>query len=595
MSLPITRKSKSGPAALNLAEVRRDFPILRQKFHGKDLVYLDNGATTQKPQQVIKATARYYETQNANIHRGNYALSLESTSAYEKARAAIAHFIHAADSAECLFTRGTTESINLVAASLGRILLQPGDEIIISAMEHHSNIVPWQMACEYFGAKLRVIPVNDAGELLLDKYAKLLSPRTKIVAVTHLSNVLGTINDIAPIVKQAHAAGAVVLVDGAQWVAHHPLDVQALDADFYAFSSHKLYGPTGIGVLYGKRRWLEQMPPYQGGGDMIDHVTFEKTTYAGLPNKFEAGTPNIAGAIGLHAALDYLLNIGLEKIAQHEEALLRYAQNRLAEVPGLRMIGTAKHKSGIISFVLENPAVNALDIGTRLDLDGIAVRTGHHCCEPLMGRLGVERTVRASLGIYSSAAEIDALADALLALRRERAGSASGAAAPAGSLPMDEVPYPPASAESPQAAAEHLLEEFSYLDDWNDRYQYIIDLGNQLPPLPSSERTDFNRVHGCQSTVFLSARKRPKTPDTLDFLANSDADIVNGLIAILQRLFAGQKASQILAFDTNLFLTKLGLDKNLALTRRNGLASMIGRILSLAQAVEKSCAACAKC
>lgn len=601
-------KTAIEPSLLNAADIRRDFPIFSQPVRGKQLVYLDSGATTQKPHQVIESTTHFYETQNANIHRGNYYLSLEATAAYEKARQTIARFINASEPAECLFTRSTTESINLVAASLGRILLKPGDEVVISTMEHHSNIVPWQMACEYFGAHLRVVGINDQGELLLDEYERILNARTKIVAITHLSNVLGTINDIPTIVKMAHRMGAAVVVDGAQWIAHHPTDVQALDADFYAFSGHKLYGPTGIGVLYGKRSWLERMPPYQGGGDMIEHVTFQKTTYAELPNKFEAGTPNIAGAIGLGAAIDYVSAIGLDKIAQHESALLRYAEKRLAEVPGLRILGTAKNKSGIVSFILANPPVNALDIGTRLDLDGIAVRTGHHCCEPLMGRFGIERTVRASLGIYNTAADIDALVDSLLALRKENVArhahaSVSMPQPPAadptanGSLPLvaDAIPYPPAAAESPEASAEELIEEFSFLDDWNDRYEYIIDLGKKLPPLPPSERTDYNRVRGCQSTVFLSARKRSGTPDILDFLANSDADIVNGLIAILERLFSGQKAGQILAFDIGAFLKKIGLDEKLALSRRNGLASMVARVQSLAGAIEKSCIPCAKC
>jgi cysteine desulfurase/selenocysteine lyase len=603
-----TIKSHAKPAAepnsLNAANIRRDFPIFSQPVHGKELVYLDSGATTQKPHQVIEATTHFYETQNANIHRGNYYLSLEATAAYEKARTTVARFINAREPAECLFTRSTTESINLVAASLGRLLLKPGDEVVVSTMEHHSNIVPWQMACEYFGAHLQVIGVNDAGELRLDEYEKILGPRTKIVAITHLSNVLGTINDIPTIVKLAHAVGAAVLVDGAQWVGHHPTDIQALDADFYAFSGHKLYGPTGIGVLYGKRSWAERMPPYQGGGDMIEHVTFQKTTYAGIPNKFEAGTPNIAGAVGLGAAIEYLSALGFDKIAQHEEALLHYAERRLAEVAGLRMLGNAKNKSGIISFVLENPAVNALDVGTRLDLDGIAVRTGHHCCEPLMGRLGVDRTVRMSLGIYNTAADIDALVESLLMLRKERGrqgdtASHATTAVPSGNgsipLAVDEVVYPPASADSPNAAADELIDEFSFLDDWNDRYEYIIDLGKKLPPFPEGERTDYNRVRGCQSTVFLSARKRPGTADTLDFLAHSDADIVNGLIAILQRLFSGQKASQVLAFNIGAFLKKIGLDEKLALSRRNGLASMIARIQSLAGAIEKSCVPCAKC
>ncbi|MFT3879772.1 MAG: cysteine desulfurase [Gemmatales bacterium] len=390
-----------------MLDARRDFPIFEQSIRGKELVYLDSGATTQKPRLVLEAMDRYYEQQNANIHRGNYLLSMEATAAYEQAREKVARFLNVKDAREIIFTRGTTESINLVAASLSRLQLKRGDEIIISTLEHHSNIVPWQLVCEQYGATLKVIPINDAGELLMEEYQKLLSPKTKIVAVTHLSNALGTINDIAAITKMAHAVGAVVLVDGAQWVAHHVTDLSGLDVDFYAFSGHKLYGPTGIGVLYGKRALLEKMPPYQGGGDMIKRVTFEKTTYADLPNKFEAGTPNIAGAIGLGAAIDYVNHLGLAKIVQQEETLLRYLERRLQEVPGLRIIGNSPHKSGAVSFLLEDPVVAPYDVGLRLDLDGIAVRTGHHCCQPLMDRLGIGATIRATLGVYNRAGDVD--------------------------------------------------------------------------------------------------------------------------------------------------------------------------------------------
>lgn len=590
MSASLKSKRDTTAAPPGLLNVRGDFPIFEQPMRGRPLVYLDSGATTQKPQVVIDAISNYYAKHHANIHRGNYELSLEATSLYEQAREKVARFLNARESSEIIFTRGTTDSINLVASSLGRLLLKPGDEIIVSTLEHHSNIVPWQLACEQSGAVLKVIPVNDAGELLLDEYKKLLSPRTRIVAVTHLSNALGSVIDVAAITKLAHDAGAAVLVDGAQWVAHHPTDVQALDVDFYAFSGHKLYGPTGIGVLYGKRTWLEKMPPYQGGGDMIKQVTFAKTTYADLPNKFEAGTPHIAGAVGLDAAIDYLQSLGLEKVARHEAVLLKYLEQRLREVPGLRIIGQAKEKSSCISFVLENPYQAAYDVGLRLDVDGIAVRTGHHCCMPLMDRLGINATIRASLGVYNTSHDIDVLVESLKTLRQERSSQ------PAISLPMgNDFTFPEASATSPEAAAEQLIDEFSFLDDWADRYQYIIDLGNKLPAFPESERIEANRVHGCQSTVYLSARKRPGTMDTLDFIAESDADIVKGLIAILQRLFAGQKASAILAFDIDDFLEKLGLDKHLALTRRNGLASMIKRIKSLAQAIESACVGCVKC
>lgn len=590
MSVSLKSKRDTIAAPPGLLNVRGDFPIFEQPMRGRPLVYLDSGASTQKPQVVIDAVSDYYAKHHANIHRGNYELSLEATALYEQAREKVARFLNAKEASEIIFTRGTTESINLVASSLGRLLLKPGDEIIVSMLEHHSNIVPWQLACEHYGAVLKVIPINDAGELLLDEYKKLLSPRTRIVAVTHLSNALGSVIDVAHITKLAHETGAVVLVDGAQWVAHHPTDVQSLDVDFYAFSGHKLYGPTGIGVLYGKRSWLDKMPPYQGGGDMIRQVTFAKTTYADLPNKFEAGTPHIAGAVGLGVAIDYLQSLGLEKVARHETVLLKYLQQRLHEVPGLRVIGHAKHQSGCVSFVLENPYQAAYDVGLRLDVDGIAVRTGHHCCMPLMDRLGINATIRASLGIYNTTHDVDVLVESLKTLRLERQNQ------PAAELPVtDQFTFPEAAASSPEAAAEQLMDEFSVLDDWADRYQFIIDLGNKLPAFPASERIEANRVHGCQSTVYLSARKRPGTVDTLDFIAESDADIVKGLIAILQRLFAGQKASAILAFEVDGFLEKLGLDKHLALTRRNGLASMIQRIKALAQAIESACAGCVRC
>lgn len=584
-------RSRETKTASSVLDVRKDFPIFDRPTRGKELIYLDSGATTQKPRAVIDAVSQFYEQTNANIHRGNYQLSLDATHAYEQARQKVAAFLHVTDTSEIIFTRGTTESINLVASSLGRLLLKQGDEILVSAMEHHSNIVPWQLACEHYGAVLKVIPINDAGELLLDEYRKMLNPRTRIVAVTHLSNALGTINDIKTITQLAHDAGAVVLVDGAQWVAHHPTDLSALEVDFYAFSGHKLYGPTGIGVLYGKRAWLEKMPPYQGGGDMIKQVSFARTTYAELPSKFEAGTPDISGAVGLGAAIDYLNSLGMAKIVQQEDVLLKYLERRLQEVPGLSIIGTAARKSGAVSFVLDQPVMVPYDVGVRLDLDGIAVRTGHHCCQPLMDRLGLSATIRASLGVYNPASDIDALVESLLRLRQIQLPMRVSASTAIDSEPV----YPEAFAESPEAAAEQLVDEFSFLDDWNDRYQYIIDLGNKLPAFPQSERIEVNRVHGCQSTVYLSARKRPRTVNTLDFLADSDADIVRGLIAILQRLFTGQATSSILAFDVDALLEKLGLDKNLALTRRNGMASMIQRIKSMAQAIESSCVGCAKC
>jgi cysteine desulfurase/selenocysteine lyase len=393
--------------AFDVEKLREDFPVLKQQIHGKPLVYMDSAATAQKPYAVIEAIRRFYEVDCANIHRGVHELSQRSTAAYEQTRTRAREFLNAASDAEIVFVRGTTEAVNLVASSWGHRNVKPGDEIVISAMEHHSNIVPWQMLCEARDARLRVIPMNDRGALILEEYEKLLNPRTRMVAVAHISNALGTVNPVAEMIAMAHRAGALALIDGAQAAPHLAVDVRALDADFYAFSGHKVLGPTGIGILYGKQALLEDMPPYQGGGDMIRTVTFEKTTYADLPYKFEAGTPNIAGGIGLGAALEYIGRIGIERIAAWEHELLRYGTEQLERIPGLRIIGTARRKAAVLSFVIDG--IHPHDIGTVLDLDGIAVRTGHHCAQPVMDRFHVPATTRASLAFYNTIAEIDKL------------------------------------------------------------------------------------------------------------------------------------------------------------------------------------------
>ena len=399
----------------DVQRVRRDFPILGQKIHGKPLVYLDNAATTQKPQQVLDAIVHYYSADNANVHRGVHQLSERATEAYERARAITQRFLNAARPEEIIFVRGTTDAINLVAQTYGRHHVVAGDEIIITAMEHHSNIVPWQILCEEKGARLRVVPINDRGELLLEEYEKLLGRKTRLVAVGHVSNALGTINPIRRIVELAHQRGVPVLVDGAQAAPRLKVDVQELDADFYAFSGHKIYGPTGIGVLYGKASLLNAMPPYQGGGDMISSVSFEKTLYNKLPHKFEAGTPNMAGAIGLGAALEYVSALGIENITAHEHDVLDYATKKVSALPGVRLIGTAREKTGVLSFVLES--VHPHDIGTILDQEGIAIRTGHHCAQPVMLRFGVPATARASFGLYNTREEVDALVRGLNKVR----------------------------------------------------------------------------------------------------------------------------------------------------------------------------------
>jgi cysteine desulfurase/selenocysteine lyase len=392
---------------LDIARIRADFPILRQQVHDKPLVYLDNAATTQKPQAVIDRLARYYSGENANIHRGVHTLSVAATDAYDAARERVQRFVNAADTREIVFVRGTTEAINLVAATYGRAQIGADDEVVISEMEHHSNIVPWQMLCEEKGARLRVIPITDAGELDLDEYVRLLGPRTKLVAVTHVSNALGTINPVEQIVRLAHDRGIPVLIDGAQAVAHMTVDVQAIGCDFYAFSGHKLFGPTGIGVLYGRASLLDAMPPYQGGGDMIRSVTFERTLYADTPQKFEAGTPNIAGVVGLDAAIAYLTGLDLDRVAAYEHELLAYGTDALSSIDGLRLTGTARRKAAILAFVIDG--IHPHDLGTILDRDGIAIRAGHHCCQPLMARLGVAATARASLAFYNTRDDIDAL------------------------------------------------------------------------------------------------------------------------------------------------------------------------------------------
>ena len=395
----------------DVEKVREDFPVLKQTIHAKPLVYLDSAATAQKPFVVIDAIRKFHEVDCANIHRGVHELSQRSTAAYEETRGKAKRFLNARSRSEVIFVRGTTEGINLVASTWGRQNVSKGDEIIISALEHHSNIVPWQMLCEEKDATLRVIPMNDRGELILEEYEKLLGPRTRLVAVGHVSNALGTINPVRAIIDMAHRVGALALIDGAQAAPHMKIDVGLLDADFYTFSGHKVFGPTGIGVLYGKAKLLDAMPPYQGGGDMIRTVTFEKTTYNEVPYKFEAGTPNIAGGIGMGAALDYVTNLGLDRIAAYEHELLVYGTQLLSRIPGLRMIGTAREKAAVLSFVIDG--IHPHDIGTVLDRMGIAVRTGHHCAQPVMDWFRIPATTRASLAFYNTTSELDALADGL--------------------------------------------------------------------------------------------------------------------------------------------------------------------------------------
>jgi len=396
---------------LDIQKIRSDFPILSREVNGKPLVYLDNGATSQKPQSVISAVNKYYANENSNIHRGIHTLSQEATTAYEEARTTVQEFLNAAHSHEVIFTSGTTGSLNLLASSIGKKHINKGDEIIISTMEHHSNIVPWQMLCEEKGAILKVVPINDKGEFLMDEFENLLSDKTKLVSVTHVSNTLGTINPVKEIITRAHQNGAFVIIDGAQAVPHTKVDVQDLDCDFYVFSAHKILGPTGVGILYGKESLLNDLPPYQGGGDMIKTVTFEKTTYNCLPHKFEAGTPNIAGGIGLTAAIDYMNKIGIDKIEAHEHALLSYATKEIKQLEGVRIIGEAEKKASVLSFLVDG--THPSDIGMIIDKLGIAIRTGHHCTEPLMNRFQIPGTARASFAFYNTFEEVDIFINAL--------------------------------------------------------------------------------------------------------------------------------------------------------------------------------------
>jgi cysteine desulfurase / selenocysteine lyase len=419
MSAPVTAPHVEDQAiagvgrdvSLDVEKVRSDFPVLSERVHGRPLVYLDNAATSQKPNAVIEAIANYYRHDNANIHRGVHLLSQRATEDYERARSLVQAFLHAREAREIIFVRGATEGINLVAQTYGRRHIGAGDEVLITAMEHHSNIVPWQMLCQEKGATLRVAPIDDDGRLVFGEFEKLLGPRTKFVSISHVSNALGTINPVKEMARLAHERNIPVLVDGAQAAPHMRVDVQGLDCDFYALSGHKIYGPTGIGVLYGKAALLEEMPPYQGGGDMISSVTFEKTIYNKIPHKFEAGTPDIAGVIGLGAAIIYIGGLGIEAIGAHEHELLSYATGKIGAIPGVRIVGTAAEKAGVLSFVIEG--IHPHDIGTILDQEGVAVRTGHHCAQPVMDRFGIPATVRASFAAYNTTEEIDALASGI--------------------------------------------------------------------------------------------------------------------------------------------------------------------------------------
>jgi cysteine desulfurase/selenocysteine lyase len=560
--------------AFDVEAIRREFPILRRTVNGRPLVYLDNAATSQKPLCVIDAVRDYYTRLNANVHRGIHRLSQEATDAYEEARRKVARFIGAGDEREVVFVRGATEAINLVAHGFVEPRLREGDEVLVTGMEHHSNIVPWQIVCARHGAKLRHVPIDDRGAISIADVERMATPRTKFVSVVWVSNALGTINPVADIIRIAHARGIPVLVDACQAVQHLAVDVRALGCDFLAFSGHKTYAPTGIGALWGRMDRLEEMEPWQGGGDMIRTVSFEGSTWNGIPARFEAGTPHIEGAIGLGAAIDWMARIGIGEIEKHEARLLEYGTRRLLAVPGLRMIGTAPQKASVMSFVVEG--THATDLGALVDQEGVAVRVGHHCAQPVMDRFGVPGTLRASLAAFNTEADIDALVRALekaLAISR---GAKAQAASPA-------APPAPAGDGSIAAAMDAVVAEFSRYESWEDRYEAIIAAGEALAPFPAEHKTDANIVKGCQSVVHMHSEL---DGTRMRLYGTSDAAIVRGLIALLLRVYDNRTPTEVLATPPA-FIQRLGLNENLTQGRANGLASMIEQIRLYALAFQR--------
>ena len=557
---------------VDVHRIREDFPVLHQRVGGKPLVYLDNAASSQKPAAVIDRLAAYYRTEHSNVHRGAHLLSQRATDAYEQARARIARYVGALHPHEIIFTRGTTEAINLVATSYGRSTLAEGDEIVVTGMEHHSNMVPWHLLCQEKGTRLRILPVDRNGRLQEEALEEVVGEKTRLVALVHISNSLGTVNPVRRIVEYAHRYNIPVLVDGAQAAPHMQIDVQDLDCDFYCFSGHKVFGPTGIGVLYGKERLLESMPPYQGGGDMIETVSYQRSTFAELPHKFEAGTPHIGGVLGLEAALDYVEGIGFAAIARHEKGLLDRAHERLDAIPGVRIIGTAPRKASVVSFVLSGAAT--YDVGRLLDEDGVAVRTGHHCTMPLMRHLGLSGTVRASMALYNTAEEVDTFAEALGRVAQRLRPARARSRAPGQS-----------SGSGIAARKRELQEEFGLFDDADSRCEYLMELGEGLAPFPDKWRNEAHRVHGCLSTVWLHTECRS---GRLYCKADSDALITKGMIAVLVRLVQGQQAAAVAEADLESIMSEIGMQSMITARRKNGLLSMIKRIRREASAHAKS-------
>ncbi len=565
--------------SLNIDVIRRQFPVLSQKAHGCPLIYLDNAATTQKPARVISALNTYYETSNANVHRAAHFLSARATHAFEDARESVRKFLNARHAEEIIWTRGTTESINLVAQSWGESQLREGDEILLSRMEHHANIVPWQLAAKRTGAVLKVIELDEMGNLDLGHFRQQLSSRTKLVAITQASNAIGTATPLKIIVQEARAAGALVLVDGAQAVAHGGIDVQALDCDFYAFSGHKVFGPTGVGILYGRRSLLERMPPWQSGGEMIEKVSFQETTFNRLPFKFEAGTPNIAGAIGLAEALGFVQEFDAITLQNYELDLLKRAESGLSLIKGIELVGQARQKVPVISFVSQQ--IHNQDLGLMLDQQGIAVRTGHHCAMPLMDFLKLQGTVRASFSIYNTHDEIDSLLSAVEQIHAAGIHKVADQKENVAEDAMNGDESLPDLFQSLSLDLPTLTERFRELHHWQDRYRQIMLLGKELPSIPGQWRTENARLQGCESTVWLHHHYCEESM-TLLFAADSEARIIRGLIALVLVAVNGKTPSTIETVDLDGWFMELDLFNHLSPSRGNGLKAIVTEIQSIA-------------
>ncbi|WP_461536129.1 SufS family cysteine desulfurase [Spongorhabdus nitratireducens] len=581
----MTYSPVSSATSLSVKELRQDFPLLHQNVSNHSLVYLDNAATTQKPDRVIKVIDRFYRQDNANVHRASHTISARATHAFEDAREQVRTFLNAPHTDEIIWTRGATEAINLVAQSYGRTFLKPGDEILLSAMEHHANIVPWQVVAEQTGASIKVIPLTPKGELDMATLPELLSNKTRIVAVSHVSNAIGTVNPVQEIVRQAHAVSAIVLVDGAQAVSHFPVDVQQLGCDFYVFSGHKVFGPTGIGVLYGRQDLLNQMPPWQCGGEMIKQVSFDGTTFNTLPFKFEAGTPNMAGSIGLAAALEFLQQQDRTSLQQHEEQLRVHAEQRLRQIPEIRLVGTARQKVSVVSFTVEG--IHNQDIGFLLNQKGIAVRTGHHCAMPLMDHLGIDGTIRASFAPYNTLEEVDYFVDSLQQIIKQQLYSCN-ASEPSTQSESNQTETAATSLEAPfsqfstdQNAANTLLDALHSSRDWQSRYRQLMLMGKNMAPLEQHWKTEDSRLHGCESQVWLHHHYDDNSMK-LYFAADSDARIIRGLIMLVMLLCNGKTALEIQSLSFEDEFETLGLLTHLSPSRGNGLRAIVDEICSVA-------------